>query len=312
MNEYAVAQADAVAFQHSLRKAYGTFDTTPISARASGSATAVDCPALPGVAIQARNVSSQRTALDERWNDTAFILVVLGGSLDLDHYGLQTTLDAGDMALLDAREACRIDVTRSAHALTLCLARSDVIGLRTTVENIFGIPISGQRSIGRILAGTITAIVREKCEQDLVCGIRSAVMSLIDQSLDSELTLRGHSDCDRALLREMAEWVLHNPEAIEDGVGAMAHQFGMSRRSLFRLFSRYGTSPTRWITDIRLGYAYRRLVNGGGAETVTTVAYEAGFSDSSQFARAFRQRFGMAPSACRDRTMIRTVAGGGR
>lgn len=303
MNEFPVMQAGTAAFQSSLRKAYGTFDTIPISACASGSAKAVDCPALPGLEIRAKNVSSQRTALDERWKGAAFILVILEGSVELDHYGRLTTLNAGDMALLDAREACRIDVPQSAHALTLGLARADVMALRTTAESLFAIPISGKRSISRILAATITSIVRERCDEDHIHAIRSAVMALVDQSLESEAALWGCSDSERALLRDMAEWIILNPEATENGIAALAWRFGMSRRSLYRLFSRFGTSPTRWITDIRLGYAYRRLAKGGANQTVTAVAYASGFSDSSQFARAFKQRFGIAPKSCRGRSV---------
>ncbi|WP_170234954.1 helix-turn-helix domain-containing protein [Croceicoccus sediminis] len=288
------------AFQHSLRQAYGRFDAMPLSEQATGHATSIASKALPSLDVTASNVISRRPALGAEWGDNAFLLMIVEGSLVLDHYGRQASLGVGDMALLDSREGCRIEVPDTVNALTIGLPRSDVVAVRLAMENVFGLAMPGNRPINRIVSGTIGSILHEDCDDVHVTAIRSAVMSLIDQALGSDDQMGGTSPAERALLGEMADWVLKNPEAVEEGVEAMAARFALSRRSLYRLFSRFGTSPSRWIADVRLRHAYRMLT-AGGDESVSAVAFACGFSDCSHFARAFRQRFGVRPSELRKR-----------
>lgn len=301
MNEGPAPTSRVDAFQDSLRQAYGKFDAAALAEGASGSARAIASKALPGQEISATKVRSHRPALGLEWAENAFLLMITQGAVFLDHYGRRTALAAGDMALLDSREGCIIDVSGGARAMTIGLCRSDVVAVRVSTDSIFGLCIPGRRPMSRILAGTIGTILREDCAVEHTPAIRSAVMSLLDQSLDSEAQLHGCTQAERAMLRDMAEWILENPEAIEDGIEALARRFALSRRSLYRLFSRFGTSPSRWLIDVRLRHAYRMLSQGSSGDSVSTVAFATGFADSSHFARAFRQRFGIAPSDLRGR-----------
>lgn len=296
MVERPAAYPGVDAFQHSLRQAYGRFDAMPLSDRATGRATAIASKALPSLDVMVSNVISLRPSMGAEWGDSAFLLMVLEGSVVLDHYGRQAALGTGDMALLDSREGCRFDVSGAVNALTIGLPRNDVVAVRFAAESIFGLTMPGNRPINRIVSGTIGSILHEDCDDAHVSAIQCAVMSLIDRALGSEEQMLAASPAERELLREMADFVLKNPEAVEEGMEALAARFALSRRSLYRLFSRFGTSPSRWIADTRLRHAYRMLTAGGGGETVSAVAFACGFSDSSHFARAFRQRFGLRPS----------------
>jgi AraC-like DNA-binding protein len=63
------------------------------------------------------------------------------------------------------------------------------------------------------------------------------------------------------------------------------------------LFESDGTTFSRFLLDQRLARAHRMLSNPVLAErTISTIAYEAGFGDLSHFNRAFRRRYGAAPS----------------
>lgn len=57
----------------------------------------------------------------------------------------------------------------------------------------------------------------------------------------------------------------------------------------------YGTSPGKWLLEKRLNHALHLLTNSG--KTVGEAAFESGFENASHFSRAFRQRFGMPPTA---------------
>jgi len=54
-----------------------------------------------------------------------------------------------------------------------------------------------------------------------------------------------------------------------------------------------------WLRDRRLERARRHLMDGG--ETITGIAFLCGFSSSSHFAAAFRERYGCTPAEFRRR-----------
>lgn len=79
----------------------------------------------------------------------------------------------------------------------------------------------------------------------------------------------------------------------------LAALVGVSPRQLGRLFAaETGMSPGAFVTELRLRYA-RWLM--GGRRTLTAIASECGFADAAHFSRRYRARFGVPPSAERQR-----------
>jgi transcriptional regulator GlxA family with amidase domain len=78
----------------------------------------------------------------------------------------------------------------------------------------------------------------------------------------------------------------------------VARRAGTTRRTLEKLFAaRIGESPGRYFLELRLATA-RRLVLDTGLP-LAEVALRTGFASASVFSRAFRRRFGAAPSRLR-------------
>ena len=75
----------------------------------------------------------------------------------------------------------------------------------------------------------------------------------------------------------------------------------MSHRSLSsfkREFQKlYGVSPGKWLLDRRLEHAASLLRTT--TLSITDTMFECGFEDLSHFGRAFKEKFGRTPSACR-------------
>jgi AraC-like DNA-binding protein len=83
-------------------------------------------------------------------------------------------------------------------------------------------------------------------------------------------------------------------------VADVAAKHGLGVRYVQRLFELSGTTFTQFVLEQRLQAARRGLIRKDGrARTVSQVALECGFSDVSNFNRAFRRRFGMTPSEMR-------------
>lgn len=97
--------------------------------------------------------------------------------------------------------------------------------------------------------------------------------------------------------------ILDHIDANLDDVGLapdrIAREFGISRTRLYQLFQGSG-GIKRCIRDKRLDAAFRDLCDEPQPRVID-VAYCRGFSSERQFQRAFLARFGMTPSAVRDR-----------
>ena len=82
-------------------------------------------------------------------------------------------------------------------------------------------------------------------------------------------------------------------------VSDLAELFFMDKNTLTRRFKHVtGMTPAECVRRKRLDAAYTMITHGAA---VTEACHECGFSDYSAFYRAFRQTFGLSPSACANR-----------
>ncbi len=81
-------------------------------------------------------------------------------------------------------------------------------------------------------------------------------------------------------------------------IGSIAKKVGLSQRQLNRIFQKHtGSSLVRYYLDVRLDRA-RGLITQIELP-ILDAAVASGFSSSARFSRAYKARFGLAPS--RDR-----------
>ena len=83
-------------------------------------------------------------------------------------------------------------------------------------------------------------------------------------------------------------------------IAGLAREAGLSPFHFLRTFEKLtGVTPHQFLLRARLREVARRLT--ASRHRVIDVALDAGFSDVSNFNRAFRQEFGVAPLAYRAR-----------
>lgn len=78
----------------------------------------------------------------------------------------------------------------------------------------------------------------------------------------------------------------------------LAATLGCSRAHLYRLFERRGQTITGQLREFRLHRA-RMLLETQAEQSVGMIAMQCGYTDLAAFGKAFRRRFGLAPSECR-------------
>lgn len=102
---------------------------------------------------------------------------------------------------------------------------------------------------------------------------------------------------DQQFLKYAEEAALRAISNPNYGVFQMAQELNISQRQLFRKVKAItGLSPLQFIREIRLQKA-RLLLENKGKETIAEIMYAVGFQKSDYFARIYRERFGLLPSA---------------
>ncbi len=90
----------------------------------------------------------------------------------------------------------------------------------------------------------------------------------------------------------------------------LASSTGMGRYHFLRVFRQtVGLTPHQYVLKTRLRHAAVRL--RAGEPSIAALAFDVGFGDLSTFNAAFRQSFGVSPSAYRARSIRRPGGSGG-
>jgi len=120
--------------------------------------------------------------------------------------------------------------------------------------------------------------------------------------LAARTSAAGQSAIAEPLPKDLAGLVELQIESLLSGramtVDLVAETIGMSRRSLQRGLAAQGVSYTELLTAIRLRRAAEWL--GDTDKPVVEIALELGYTDASNFTRAFRQQTGVAPKTFRE------------
>lgn len=80
-------------------------------------------------------------------------------------------------------------------------------------------------------------------------------------------------------------------------INSVAESLAMTRRTLQRLLSEQGTSYSQLLADTRNHQSVKRLQDSD--EPIADIAFDLGYTDASNFTRAFRLRNGVSPQGFR-------------
>ena len=106
----------------------------------------------------------------------------------------------------------------------------------------------------------------------------------------------GSASVEQAFVARATDCVLDQVDQDGFGVSELAAALGLSEKTLSRrLKDARGLAPAAFIRAVRLGFA-RDLIRLRQHQTVAEIAYAAGFTSASYFARLYRQEFGETPS----------------
>ncbi|MFD1659158.1 helix-turn-helix domain-containing protein [Streptomyces caeni] len=228
------------------------------------------------------------------------LLVPLRGRFKVGHDDEASWIRPGDMALIPMDLPSAVAHATGAAALTL-LVPVGLVEQRLGPAVVRSQKIVGDKGLSRVSRDFVVSLLRQRAhlsgpEFDAACDrVVDLVCLAVDggQRLPEQTAGAAVADAVRRYVRE---------HVTDPGlsVSAMASAIGWSPRYIQAVLAREGTTPTELIRTQRLDLAHAKLSNPNLAgQTITAIAASVGFTSSSAFSQAYRQRFGCSPRDAR-------------
>ncbi|MFC2140689.1 response regulator, partial [Acidobacteriota bacterium] len=191
------------------------------------------------------------------------------------------------MPEVDGYELCRVlkrDVRTSHIPIVLLTAKvseeSIIRGLETGTDDYITKPFNT-----KILHARIKNLI----------GLRSHLQKSRSREMALLPAKISETEIDRGFMKELNAVIEKNLSDPEFNVDRLAKKLYLNRITLYRkILAISGESPTEFIRSHRLKQGAQLLERSFGS--VTEVAFEVGFSNSSYFARCFKEVFHQSPS----------------
>lgn len=220
---------------------------------------------------------------------------VLQGSIHLRHHGDALRLDGSSWSIVDASE-CTLAVSAGTHALVVTLPDLRQASARTRVQalscGVGGVLLNLARS-------TLDAATR--LNEAMLAEIGNSLTELTRLALRDDWGQPSRLPVRTILCERVKTFVRRHLRQSNLSIAYIARHFRCTKRHLHNVFGETACSLNQYIWGLRLDRCARDLANADFADrSVTAIAYSWGFSNSSHFSRAFRQRFGVPPSVYRN------------
>lgn len=236
--------------------------------------------------------------------DELGLLVIARGRLSVDHCGRHAVLQPGDLLAFDNGRDYVFDLRSDYELLCFQLPRELLPQRGAPFERHLGARLPGASAgagVLRAYASTLAQRLDEIAEPRAVDFLRQLgeLLKLACSGGDVSPDADGgvQAGTRGAALWRVRCWIeahLASPEVCPEHI---ARSNAMSVRALHQLFHAQGTSVMQAVREARLARCHEQLLaRGVTGKTVEQVAFEAGFRDPSHFRRAYRARYGVAPS----------------
>ncbi|MEJ6002909.1 helix-turn-helix domain-containing protein [Paucibacter soli] len=256
----------------------------------AGGAALLEAPALPALLAAGHGVAALRgrdlrLSLPGTRRIASKVLLVDAGELRYSQAGRRGRLAAGQFTLLAAHLPVEIEAEGAyAHSLALLpgLGRSMAHG------RVCGEPPSHRPIASFVHSWAAQPALGGRSQWHLAAALMQMLGVLHNDggAPDAQAQLRSHA------------LALIESQLAEITVSGLAEQMSVSRRHLDAVFSARGETVSACIWRCRITRA-AQLLRLPGAISITALAHELGFKDSSHFSRLFRRHHGVTPTQWR-------------
>ena len=244
-------------------------------------------------------IARKRLNADRDDDRHCFLISQRSGYSQISQNGENIQLSPGELLLMDSVGSCEITPFGLIEHASLHLPRAAVDKVLPG-RGKFG-KVSSTCASGRMLHLLVDQLCREPDSTPAGAesqALENAFISLLGPALrsgDSEPA--GNEALQGGNLRSYVQKVIDDsltqPNLSPLG---LAQRLNISVRHLYRLFEEQNDSVCRYIQRARLQRSADDLANPFlRGESITTIAYKWGFTDSAHFSRAFKKHFERSP-----------------
>lgn len=247
-------------------------------------------------------VRRTRSAVRRRPTDAVKVCVQLQGRAVVRQGDQELVIRPGQLGIYDTRRAYDLRLEGDWRCAVMVFPPSALRLPQRLIERTMQRTHDVSSGPGAVLESFVRAALTQKSEDAVDPGsalrFADAGLSLVGSALTADAHLdrddRGDHARKLAVLAHIGQHLL-DPELCHHSV---ATEFGMSARSLDRLFGDETSTVTATIRDMRLDGARRDLRTERAARsTVSAIAGRWCFSDAAHFSRLYKSKFGISPSA---------------
>jgi len=238
----------------------------------------------------------------------AFLLLI-DGTARLGHYGLRSTLLAGDFVLMNSAAPVELDLLTDAKMVLLRVAPEELRGYLPSCEHLCGRPLRACEGISRgtaeltqcilgLLEGGVETHFRSRIARNLLDALATAFAIVLDRQFNGSPII-----CARnARVRLYIERNLRDPELKPATIAA---NLRISSRYLRAIFVAGKETVSAYILRRRLEECARDLADPARSElSITEIAFSWGFNSGPHFTRSFRHRYFISPREHRGRLAL--------
>lgn len=291
-------------WQHSIESFCGTYDTQLAYSRSLFIGD-IEMRSHAGITLAHLRTNAgmiKRTPRPDR-NDTrhCFLVSQRSGTSLISQNGTTFKLIQGDIVLLDSVGSCEITPEGLIEHAKISLPRDEVVRALGCSGVQFG-KVSAQHASGRMLKLLVDQLCMNEPESPVDMTEADALLSVFMTLLKPSLCRDSHND---RFLESLDNQNLHTCvlKFIDESLGqsdltpvSIANRLDISVRHLYRLFEEQGDSVCRYIQRMRLKRSAIDLADPYlRHQSITSIAYKWGFSDSAHFSRSFKKQFDVSP-----------------
>jgi len=235
--------------------------------------------------------------------DHYLVQVYEQGSFRSHVEGQDMVVDTGDVWIVDLSRSVKNDDV-SFRSTNLAIPRNVLAPLLRDPDAVHGMKLSPSSAIGRLLSRYLIDLSRQAktmTPEEATSVARSTahlIAGCVGPSIEAKpLARHGVGTAVLGNIKAHIEMELPNREL---GPEYLCRRFAVSRATLYRLFKPYD-GVQGYIRQRRLARCFREIAAPQNmSRRISDIAGQLGFTDGASFSRAFREAFGISPTAARE------------
>jgi AraC family transcriptional regulator, positive regulator of tynA and feaB len=234
------------------------------------------------------------------FGETLKLVWQLNGAMTYEDEERAFSINPGELFLMRPSSNHFLNASKGYEALVLTFDASVHPAWLNLVEQGEKELVLKPSSAGAASAAGMLALMRQPHSDSTSELVLHSLFELATGSVAHSIADPPSEQIASSLLR--ARWLVReNIAELSYTPTRLAHDLGMSRRSLYNRFADYGITPAAFIRMVRLEQAKREIESDpAGITALTTIALRNGFPDSSSLSHAIKANYGVTPKSLRN------------